>query len=205
MPTFINSTSTGLIITPDATGALTLQANGVTALTANTTGYLNFAKQPTIGGGEWPAFSAYRSSSNQSFSSGTWTALSAQTEEYDTIGAYNNTGSTTTLNGISVPAYSFAPNIAGYYQVSGEVNVTCTSGSQGNISIYKNGSEFKRGFAIVGGSFSQYCMPVSAIVYMNGSTDYLTLYAVIVGTSPLFVSAGNGEWCYFQAALIRGA
>ena len=56
MPTFINSTSTGLIITPDATGALTLQANGVTALTANTTGYLNFAKQPTIGGGEWPAY-----------------------------------------------------------------------------------------------------------------------------------------------------
>ncbi len=50
MATIINAGTTALTITPDATGQLTLQANGVTALTANTTGYLNFAKQPTIAG-----------------------------------------------------------------------------------------------------------------------------------------------------------
>jgi len=152
--------------------------------------------------GNMPAFSAYLATSNQSVTSSTWTALSAQTKEFDTATAYNNTGSTTTLNGISVPAYSFAPNVAGYYQVNGEINATCTAGSQMNIAVYKNGSEFKRGFAIVGGAFSQYCLPVSALIYMNGTSDYITLYGVIVGTSPVYVS-GTGAWSYFQAVLAR--
>ena len=151
--------------------------------------------------GNMPAFSAYRSSSNQSITTNTWTALSAQTEEYDTASCYNNTGSTVG----SIPAYSFLPNVAGYYQISGEINTTVTSGSQANIAIYKNGSEFKRGFAIVGGSFTQYCMPVSALIYLNGTTDYVTLYGVVIGTSPVYVSAGNGEWCYFQGVLARAA
>ena len=81
MASIINSTTTGLIVTPDNSGQLTLSANGVTALTANTTGYLNFAKQPQINGNEWPAFSAYTNSTTQSISVTTFTKILFQLEE----------------------------------------------------------------------------------------------------------------------------
>ena len=190
-----------LIPSASATGSGTMTLAGP-ATNSNQTITIPDATGTMMVSGNMPAFSAYLATSNQSVTSSTWTALSAQTKEFDTATAYNNTGSTTTLNGISVPAYSFAPNVAGYYQVNGEINATCTAGSQMNISVYKNGSEFKRGFAIVGGAFSQYCLPVSALIYMNGTSDYITLYGVIVATSPVYVS-GTGAWSYFQAVLAR--
>ena len=64
-----------------------------------------------------PAFGAWLSA-NQSVTSTVGTTLACNTEEYDTGGCYNNTGSTVTLNGLSVPAYSFCPNVAGYYTVN---------------------------------------------------------------------------------------
>ena len=183
-------------------GNVTVSSGNVVAGIASSTITQSMLAAGVAGNG--PAFSAYRSTSDQSVTTTTWTALSAQTKEFDTATAYNNTGSTTTLNGISVPAYSFAPNVAGYYQVNGEINATCTAGSQMNIAVYKNGSEFKRGFAIIGGAFSQYCSPVSALIYMNGTSDYVTLYGIVVGTSPAFAS-GAGAWSYFQANLVRSA
>ena len=205
----VSSGITGIVQSADSSGQLVLQTTtssgtATTAVTIDNTQVATFAntlKAPNLQG---PAFSAYLATSNQSVTSSTWTALSAQTKEFDTATAYNNTGSTTTLNGISVPAYSFAPNVAGYYQVNGEINATCTAGSQMNISVYKNGSEFKRGFALVGGSFTQYCLPVSSLIYMNGTSDYVTLYGIVIGTSPVFVF-GTGAWSYFQANLVRSA
>ena len=190
-----------VVISGDTSGAITLSAP---AISGTNTATLPSATGTVMVSGNMPAFSAYRSTSDQSITTTTWTALSAQTKEFDTATAYNNTGSTVTLNGISVPAYSFAPNVAGYYQISGEINATCTAGSQMNISIYKNGSEFKRGFSIVGGAFSQYCSPVSSLIYMNGTSDYITLYGIVIGTSPAYVS-GTGAWSYFQATLVRTA
>ena len=42
MASIINATTTGLTVTPDNSGQLTLSANGSTALTANTAGYCTF-------------------------------------------------------------------------------------------------------------------------------------------------------------------
>lgn len=42
MASIINATTTGLTVTPDNSGQLTLSANGVTALTANTAGHCTF-------------------------------------------------------------------------------------------------------------------------------------------------------------------
>jgi hypothetical protein len=157
--------------------------------------------------GNGPAFSAYLSSSNQSLTSSTSTTVALNSKEYDTIGAYNNTGSSTTLNGITVPAYSYAPNIAGYYLVTGEINVTGTGLSQVNVTILKNGSEYKRGMVLVGTSLTQYCSPVSAVIYLNGTSDYITMQVYATGTSPVLVynSTSYGAWNYFQATLIRSA
>jgi hypothetical protein len=61
------------------------------------------------------------------------TTIAFNTEKFDTDGCYNNTGSTVTLNGISTPAYSFAPNVAGKYFVYAGARFDSTGGT-GNIA-----------------------------------------------------------------------
>ena len=55
------------------------------------------------------AFSVYKSG-NQSLSSGTWTEVSWDVEEFDTAGFFNTSNS------------RFTPQIAGYYQINFSVN-----------------------------------------------------------------------------------
>jgi len=141
-----------------------------------------------------PAFSAYQSSA-QTLTSGSNILLQFQTKEFDTASAFNNTGST--VGGI--PAYAFQPTVAGYYQVSGGFAVTATL-QWINTFIFKNGSLFK----IV---YNSYTASVnagygSALVYLNGTTDYIQLYAQ-VGTGAALDARSIAT--YFQAVLVRSA
>ena len=129
MASIINATTTGITVTGDNSGQLTLSANGSTALTANTTGYLNFAKQPTIGGVEWPAFSAYLNGS-QTLSTNTIAKILYDTELWDTN---NNFASS-----------RFTPTVAGYYQINALINVNTTA-CRVYLAIYKNGSVYQTG------------------------------------------------------------
>lgn len=138
--------------------------------------------------GNMPAFSAYRSSSNQSFSSNTATKLQFQTEEFDTASCYDNATN-----------YRFTPNVAGYYQVNGQINNAGVA-TFATVSIYKNGSNAKNG---VGFASTFENTAVSALIYLNGSTDYIELYAYITGTPS--VGSGTGTGSYFQAFLVRSA
>jgi len=135
-----------------------------------------------------PAFSAYLSAT-QTVSSATFTKVTINTEEFDTNSNYDNATN-----------YRFTPTVAGYYQVSGTLNAATTANVLQIVTIYKNGTEFKRGVSVVpvnGGLVN-----VSALVYLNGSTDYIELYGYInTGTS--FTSGSTIT--YFQAAMIRGA
>lgn len=138
--------------------------------------------------GNGPAFSAYRATS-QSISSSTWTKVQCATEEFDTNSNYDKDTN-----------YRFAPTVAGYYQVSGTIDSSASAAyTVGGVSIYKNGAIFKRGsFSNVGIQST-----VSSLVYLNGSTDYVELYAYITGTS---VNIGGGQAStFFQAAMIRSA
>ena len=60
-----------------------------------------------------PAFSAYQSVA-QTLSSATNTLTQFQTAEFDTNGCFNSSASSTTLNGLTAPAWSFVPNVGGY-------------------------------------------------------------------------------------------
>jgi len=185
----INTTTTGVLGTTvygDGAGSLTVQKDGVT--------------QGIFG--NIPAFCALLSGSSQSVSTGTSVTLAANSIEYDTASRYNNTGST--VNGI--PAYSYMPNVAGYYQFNAEINITGTGLSQVNITFNKNGSEHKRGLALAGTSLSQYCSPASAVIYMNGTTDYVSVGVYAAGTSPSLYrndASTLGVWNYFQGILIK--
>ena len=142
--------------------------------------------------GTGPAFSAYVGTT-QSVTSDVNTKVACNTEEFDTASCYDNS------------LYRFTPNVAGYYQVSGMLSCrSATSVSRFNVQVWKNGSLFKWGGDINYGTGIGYKIGVSALVYMNGSTDYLELYAsVTAGTAQ--VTGGDNASTYFQAFLARSA
>ena len=146
--------------------------------------------QDSINGGvagTGPAFSAYQSSS-QSITAGSFTKVQFQTEEFDTNNCFDNTTN-----------YRFQPTVAGYYQISGSVAVG-VSACYVLITIYKNGSEFKRVNYSNPSSYNG--MSGSALVYLNGSTDYVEFYTLIQTTQILNTSSST---TYFQGALVRAA
>ena len=149
--------------------------------------------------GNGPAFSAYQSTQQSQLSAGVATLLVFQTEEFDTNGCFNNTASTVTLNGISAPAYSFAPNVAGYYQIGGSAAVA-SSVATSLVYIYKNGSSFKRLINTNSATITQ--GGGSALVYLNGTSDYVQLYLSQGANQQLNISA---ETVYFQAVMVRSA
>jgi hypothetical protein len=142
-----------------------------------------------------PAFSAYLTS-NQTLSATTWTKVQCGIEEFDTASCYDKDTN-----------YRFTPNVAGYYQVNG--NVQTSSASSLTCSIYKNGSEFKRGINLTTGSATLYTTGagVSALIYLNGTTDYIEMYAYTNNSSGgANVLVGNSALvCYFQASMVRAA
>ena len=162
----------------------------IKSLSGNTAITLNNAGIPLL---NVPAFSAYLST-NQSVTSGQYTKVQCNTEEFDTAGAYDNATN-----------YRFQPSVAGYYMITGLVTFRATT-SKGEFlaSIYKNGTEFKRGnYNTINTTNNQSCS-ASALIYLNGSTDYIELYGYLVGVgSPSFV--GGVETTYFQGVLVGAA
>jgi hypothetical protein len=187
MASIINATTTGLTVTPDNSGQLTLSANGVTALTANTAGNINFAKQPTIGGVEWPAFSAY--STGTSMTNGVYVKVTFDTERYDTN---NNFASS-----------RFTPTVAGYYQINSHlVYLTTSSVGQVVLALYKNGVA-ETYTNLITDTTNGSSINLSYLIYMNGSTDYLEIYFYMSASGTLSVQAGAQST--FNGFLARAA
>ena len=139
-----------------------------------------------------PAFSAYLNTL-QLVSNNTWTKIAYDTKEFDTSGNYD-----TSTN------YRFTPTVAGYYQVNATFYVETTE-NRIHMGIYKNGSIFKRGvrFNADNDGVSESAQSVvSALIYLNGSTDYIEIYGLHTGGSTKNVSA-DSTLNYFQAFLAR--
>ena len=115
-----------------------------------------------------------------SASDNTWTKVPFDTKDIDTNNCMNATGSTVTLNGISVPAYSFAPNVAGYYCLQCSIGFYGLTIGTGRMAqqFQKNGSFLP----IIGHYMAIYTtsqtLSGSAIVYLNGTSDYVSSYAI---------------------------
>lgn len=203
------STSGQITVTPTAvagTNTLTLPAATGNIITSADSGTVTQTMLSTNVAGNGPAFSAYRAlaSGNQSVSNSTQTAAALDTKLFDTASCFNNTGSTVTLNGLSVPAYSFCPNVAGYYQVNGRLDPYASSGLNfGQANIFKNGSIYKSG-ALINASVSEMAIAVSGIVYLNGTGDYTTFYGFVTGSAgQVFLASEYNLW--FDGALLRSA
>jgi hypothetical protein len=133
-----------------------------------------------------PAFSAIKNAT-QSVPATTFTKVEFQTKEFDTDLAFD-----------AVTNYRFQPNIAGYYQISGRIGTTAPFSANSLVLIYKNGTAFKPGVQV---NSSSYGLNVSALIYMNGSSDYIELYAYLGSALTLAGTTDN----YFQGAMIRPA
>ena len=197
MTTISSSTtsSTAYKVAADTTVTLILQTGSgpTTAVTIDGSQNVTFAKGFTVGATAAPAFSAYYTGSGQAISPTTWTKLQINTEEFDTANCFDSTTN-----------YRFTPTVAGYYQIN--ANVEAASGVSLCPSIYKNGTEFNRGANLTGGGSTTVVTgsQVSALIYFNGSSDYVELYLYIVNsgnsTSPTGIYRN-----YFQGFLARNA
>lgn len=102
----------------------------------------------------------------QNLNTGVFTKLLFQVEQFDTNNFYDNSNS------------RFQPTLSGYYLITAIIafnHVTTDSGRRLIGTIYKNGAAY----ASVNGVANNQTvssMTVSALVFLNGSSDYIEMY-----------------------------
>lgn len=140
--------------------------NGAGSITVGITGQI-----PVANGGTAvaviPKFSAYLGSA-QNVSTSTYTKINFNGENFDTNGNYDNATN-----------YRFTPTVAGKYLVTTFlVMLTAAATYTQRILLYKNGAENQKAEYVVGWiGGAAYTINLTTIVDMNGSTDYLEVYA----------------------------
>ena len=176
-----NTNTDRTLTLPDEAGEIVTASGGVLPALDGS----NLTNLPEGGG---PAFIASMSA-NQSVNSVTQTKLQFDTESKDTDGCYDPTTN-----------YRFTPTTEGYYHISAGVTGPLGGGIM-NMSLFKNGSLYvaQGGRAITTATFG---LSLSAVIYMNGSTDYLEVYGYQNnGVTQPFYSAGS----LFSGCYLRGA
>lgn len=145
--------------------------------------------------GNGPAFSAFRNTSAQTVTSGVATKVQLNGEDFDTDNQFD-----------AVTNFQFVPTVAGYYLVTGRIGSSAsTSGTVALPLIYKNGAFVLNGQPYIPPSgSSSMTATVTGLVYLNGTTDYLELWANITGTGTITISNGTGV-TFLQGALVRAA
>ena len=144
-----------------------------------------------------PAFRAERSSS-QSISNATNTKIQFNDENFDTDNCYDNTTN-----------YRFTPNVAGKYFVYAQISSyggATDALKEVNPAIRRNGSNVSRssiGWVSATDYFHVATSYLSAVVDMNGTTDYVEVFQYADATSTPNVQ-GSG-FSYFGAYRIIGA
>ena len=186
-------------LTLDGTDSTTMTFPTTSATIARTdaaqtfTGVQTFNGNIINGSATAPTFSAYRGTSSQSISNATYTKVQINTEEWDTANCFDSTTN-----------YRFTPTVAGYYQVSGNVTYDPAAAGKFFCTIYKNGTDFKGGAAVPFVATQYLAAAVSALVYFNGSTDYVELYTYQSSGGALTMYDSQ-TFTFFQAAMVRSA
>ena len=171
-----------------------------TLLSSSTGSTVNFTTAPVVFStvpaarmpvAQGPAFSAYLNSP-QTVSSGASTKVAFNAESFDIGGCFDSTTNR-----------RFTPTVPGVYSVSWLVTFKSTGAMTANTytpNLYKNG-------ALLAGSNYANCAATiaalggQALVFMNGTTDYLEVFGSVTGTGTLTFGGGTGE-TLFSAFLV---
>ena len=167
-------------VDPQSGTSLEIGSSGDTITIPSGATITNNGTQTGFGGVNTPAFGAERSSA-QSISSGTRTTIVFNNEFYDSSSAYDtSTG-------------KFTPQTAGKYFVI--ANVILQSGGNGDFSLafaelYKNSSVITESVFDDRSDENSRCHTAapSAVVDMNGSSDFILIQAYISSTGSPEVS-----------------
>ncbi len=133
--------------------------------------------------GTGPAFNA-AADGTQTIASGSYTKILFATEVFDTN---NNFASS-----------RFTPTVAGYYHVSTAISYATTGETV--VALYRNGSLLYY-LADIASATLVYTLNGSAVIYLNGSTDYVEIFA--------YQSSGSSKnptsSSFFSGVLVRAA
>jgi hypothetical protein len=169
-------------ITIDGNGSITgLVAGGLPDATIT---------QPELATGVAGTGPAFRATANTTttLSANTWTKVNYATETWDTN---NNFASS-----------RFTPTVAGYYQINAAFGEGLSAVAMNfYIAIYKNGAAFNT-MQYVAATAWYTNVPTSAMVYCNGTTDYIEIYAF---TSSAYTNTASAFTNYFDGTLVRAA
>jgi hypothetical protein len=174
---------------------MTITINGTGTITGINAGGLpdaiiTQAELATGVAGTGSAFSAYAGAST-TLTNNADTKVLFDTEEFDTNSNFASS--------------RFTPTVAGYYQINGAVRIQAVaSGNTIYISIYKNGAAYKLGNLVIQPNTADPILLVTSVVYMNGSTDYVEIYAFQNFGSTRTTQASSGT-TYFNGAMVRNA
>jgi hypothetical protein len=184
-----------IVVAGDTSGTVTLAApavSGTTTLTLPTTSGTVITTGSTFAG-TGPAFSAYLSSASQTMTAATWTKVILNSENFDTNSNFDSTTN-----------YRFTPTVAGYYQFNCQINAASGSNTSVQGSIYKNGAAYTK-FSVYATSaiLDDWMIQQGALIYLNGSTDYVELYSLCVGSAIL--NGGSTLETFMTGFLARSA
>jgi hypothetical protein len=133
-------------------------------------------------------------SANQTVTDDTYTKIQFNTELFDTNSYYDNATN-----------YRFTPLVAGKYYVYSAVAAISSNGSSSLVhcdpSIYKNGSSYRAAVSDFRTNYAyNFSTFVSGIIDMNGTTDYLEVFASVdVTAGSAIVTSGSDKQAYFGA------
>lgn len=135
--------------------------------------------------GNGPAFSA-RAGSNVACTTGVPTKLLSTSIDFDTASCYASS--------------RFTPNVAGYYLITAAAGAVSawSSGAFSATYIYKNGASYIAAVYSPTTNFNN--GNTSAVIYFNGSTDYVEVYGLQNTGSTQNLALGG-----FTGALVRAA
>ena len=147
MAVIINATTTqGLLVTPDNSGLLQFQLNGVNL------------PQPSV----QPCFHA--TSAALTFANSTWTKIPYAGKVIDTNNNYDATTN-----------YRFTPTVAGYYWIKAQFFLGSTGGRTA-CSIYKNGGDVCQTLILSSNTNGGISVVGQGLIQFNGSTDYVEAF-----------------------------
>ena len=122
-----------------------------------------------------------------------------------TVNAITTTEMTTnsktfdTATALSTSNGRFTPQVAGYYQINGSVSAGAASIGGLGVTIRKNGSSSVSDMFFGPGDTTSYkSASTSSLVFLNGTTDYVSIWAYSASGS--FTGTG-----YFSGALLRSS
>jgi hypothetical protein len=143
-----------------------------------------------------PLFLAYRSANQTGLATATYHKVQFNQEQYDTHNFFD-----------AATNYRFQPQIPGYYYLSANLRWAYTAAATNDLHIstlYLNNTTYlARNVQYSVNGQNAMAMPVNAMVYLNGSSDYVEV-TVYQGTAANKDLTGSSYDCFFYGYRIGG-